>query len=71
MSQVSPQSNPVDYTDAELRQLADEATEAAFLALLPYFQSSGRTALNSTDQTMVRVALSLMLMRKVGRPIIA
>lgn len=71
MNKVVPQLNPADYSNVELSQLVDHATEAAFISLLPYFQGSGRAALNDNDQKMIRVALTLMLMRKVGRPIIA
>lgn len=70
MDRVAPRSNPTEYTNEELRRLADDAAEAALLALLPYFQD-GKAQLNDIDRKMIRVNLGLLLMRKVGRPIIA
>lgn len=66
---VTIRSDATDYTDEELRALSLQATEAALFVLMPHLQDE-RFALNKYDHEMVRIAIKLMLMRKVKRPII-
>ena len=66
---VPVKGDPTDYTDQELRSLAMNATEAALFTLLPHFQAED-ISLNKYDHEMIRVAIKLMIMRKVRRPII-
>ena len=66
---VKIKADAQDYTDAELKELSLQATEAALFVLMPYFQDS-RFALNKYDHEMIRIAIKLMVMRKAKRPII-
>lgn len=66
---VRIKADPQSYTDQELKALSLQATEAALFVLMPHLQDE-RFTLNKYDHEMVRVAIKLMLMRKVKRPII-
>jgi hypothetical protein len=66
---VTIRSDATDYTDDELKALSFQATEAALFVLMPHFQDE-RFTLNKYDHEMIRIAVKLMIMRKVKRPII-
>ena len=67
---VKIKADAQDYTDAELKELSLQATEAALFVLMPHFQDS-RFALNKYDHEMIRIAIKLMvtptgLIRRLG-----
>lgn len=67
--EVRIKHDATQYSPEELNALSYQATEAALFVLMPHFQDEP-FRLNKYDHEMIRIAMKLMIQRKVMRPVI-